>query len=40
MAEPLPAVPQAGQLALIVGLGRSGVALARFLASKGVVPRI
>src|SRR5438094_9465933 len=40
VAEPLPAVPQAGQLALIVGLGRSGVALARFLASKGVVPRI
>jgi UDP-N-acetylmuramoylalanine--D-glutamate ligase len=40
VAEPLPAVPREGQVALIIGLGRSGVALARFLASRGVTPRI
>jgi UDP-N-acetylmuramoylalanine--D-glutamate ligase len=40
VAEPLPAVPQPGQTALVVGLGRSGVALARYLSEHGVIPRV
>jgi UDP-N-acetylmuramoylalanine--D-glutamate ligase len=32
--------PPAGSLALVIGLGRSGVALARFLAGRGVLTRV